>query len=43
MCLPGSYTLTAWHERYGTKERTVIVKPNSKQNISITFAETDRR
>jgi plastocyanin len=40
---PGSYTLTAWHERYSSKERTVIVKPNSKQNISITFTERDRR
>jgi hypothetical protein len=39
---PGSYTLAAWHERYGTKEQTVVVKPNCKQNVSITFTERDR-
>jgi hypothetical protein len=40
---PGSYTLAAWHERYGTKEQTIVVKPNSEQNISIAFTDQDRQ
>jgi plastocyanin len=38
---PGTYTLTAWHERYGAKQQTIVVKPNSDQNISITFTDQD--
>jgi plastocyanin len=40
---PGTYTLTAWHERYGTKEQTVVVMPNSEQNVSITFTDNDHK
>ena len=36
---PGTYTLTAWQEKYGTKEQTIVVKPNSEQTVSLTFAE----
>jgi plastocyanin len=40
---PGTYTLTAWHEKYGTKEQSVVVKPNSEQNASITFMDSDHK
>jgi plastocyanin len=40
---PGTYTLTAWHEKYGTKEQTVVVKPSSEQNVSITFTDSDHK
>jgi plastocyanin len=36
---PGTYTVTAWHERYGSKEQSIVVKPNSEQSISITFTD----
>ena len=34
---PGTYTLTAWQERYGTKEQTVTVAPKSEQTVTFTF------
>jgi plastocyanin len=40
---PGIYTLTAWHERYGSKKQTIVVKPNSEQNLSITFTDQDHQ
>jgi plastocyanin len=40
---PGTYTLTAWHEWYGSKEQPIIVKPNLEQNTSITFTDQDHR
>jgi plastocyanin len=40
---PGSYTLTAWHELYGSKEQTVVVKPKSEENIAITFTDHDAK
>jgi plastocyanin len=39
---PGSYTLVAWHEHYGVKEQPIVVKPNSDQNLAITFTDKDR-
>lgn len=40
---PGSYTLTAWHELYGSKEQAVVVKPKSEENIAITFTDHDAK
>lgn len=38
----GTYTLTAWHEAYGTKKQTVVVQPKQEQTASITFTDKDR-
>jgi hypothetical protein len=34
---PGSYTLTAWHERYGTSEQMIQVTPKAEQKVTITY------
>jgi len=34
---PGTYTVTAWHERYGTREQTVTLGPKGEEKISITY------
>jgi len=34
---PGTYTLVAWHERYGTVERAVKVKDNETVDISFEY------
>lgn len=34
---PGSYTIEAWQERYGTQEQTVTVGPKESKVISFTF------
>jgi hypothetical protein len=34
---PGNYTVTAWHERYGTTEQTVTVAPTGEEKVSITY------
>ncbi len=34
---PGTYTLTAWHERYGTREQTVTLGPNREEKITVTY------
>lgn len=39
---PGTYTLTAWHETFGTKKQTIVVQPHQEQTVSITFKDTDR-
>ena len=39
---PGTYTLTAWHETFGTKKQTVVVQPKQEQKISLTFTDRDR-
>jgi plastocyanin len=39
---PGSYTLTAWHETYGTKKQAITVQPKQEQTVSITFTDKDR-
>lgn len=39
---PGTYTLTAWHEVYGTKKLTVAIQPKQEQTVSITYTDKDR-
>jgi hypothetical protein len=34
---PGTYTLTAWHERYGTAEQSVTVQPKESKSVTLTF------
>lgn len=34
---PGTYTLTAWHERYGTMEQTVVVTTHETTPATFTF------
>jgi plastocyanin len=40
---PGTYTLTAWHELYGTKEQVIMVTPNKQQTVTMTFTDRDSR
>jgi plastocyanin len=35
---PGTYTLEAWHERFGTKTSTVRVDPKGSQTAAFSFA-----
>jgi plastocyanin len=37
---PGTYTVEAWQERYGTQDQTVTVAPKESQEISFTFKAT---
>ncbi len=39
---PGTYTLTAWHETYGTKKQTIVIQPKQEQAVTITFTDKDR-
>ena len=34
---PGTYTLTAWHELYGTSEQTVTIGPKESKSVTFTF------
>lgn len=34
---PGEYTITAWHEKYGTVEQKITVGPKEKKSITFTF------
>ncbi|HEX7704944.1 MAG TPA: carboxypeptidase regulatory-like domain-containing protein [Thermoanaerobaculia bacterium] len=34
---PGSYTLVAWHERYGEQEQQVTVGANEQKDVTFTF------
>jgi Carboxypeptidase regulatory-like domain len=34
---PGSYTLSAWQERYGTMEQQVTLAPKGEQTVTFTF------
>lgn len=34
---PGTYTLVAWHEKYGTQEQPVTVGPNEQKQVMFTF------
>jgi plastocyanin len=34
---PGKYTVTAWHEDYGTKTQDVTISGNETKNIDFTF------
>src|ERR1700739_4796045 len=37
---PGTYTVTAWHELYGTREQNVIIGPKESKNVTLTFKAT---
>ena len=39
---PGTYTLTAWHETFGTKKQSITVQPKQERAASITFTDKDR-
>jgi plastocyanin len=34
---PGTYSLTAWHERYGTTEQSVTVQPKESKSVTLSF------
>lgn len=34
---PGTYTLTAWHETYGSTEQSITVAPQQTQTVDLTF------
>ena len=36
---PGTYTLTTWHEAFGTKKQTIAIQPKQEQKVSITFTD----
>jgi plastocyanin len=38
---PGTYTLIAWHELYGTKAQTITVEEKREQTVSFTFTNRD--
>lgn len=35
---PGTYTIEAWHEKFGTRTATVSIGPNQTETVSFTFA-----
>lgn len=37
---PGTYTLTAWHELYGTADQTVTIGPKESKSVTFTFKAT---
>jgi plastocyanin len=34
---PGTYTLEAWHEKYGTSDQTVTIGPKESKTVSFVF------
>lgn len=34
---PGTYTLTAWHEAYGTQEQTITIGPHESKSVMLSF------
>ena len=34
---PGTYTLVAWHEKYGKQEQQVTVGPKESKSVTFTF------
>ena len=35
---PGTYTIEAWHEKFGTRTQQVTIAPSGKQTIALTFS-----
>ena len=35
---PGTYTIEAWQEKYGTQDQTVTIGPNESKAISFRFS-----
>ena len=34
---PGTYTLEAWHEKFGTRTAQVTIGEQQRQSVSVTF------
>jgi plastocyanin len=34
---PGNYTITAWHEKYGSISQSITLGPNAPQAVTLTF------
>jgi plastocyanin len=34
---PGTYTVTAWHETYGSQDQSVTIGPSESKSVTITF------
>ena len=34
---PGTYTVTAWHESYGSQDQSVTVGPSESKTVTITY------
>ncbi len=34
---PGTYTIEAWHEKYGTSDQTVTIGPKESKAVTFTF------
>jgi len=34
---PGTYTLTAWHEDYGTQEQNITIGPKESKSVNLSF------
>jgi hypothetical protein len=34
---PGTYTISAWHEKFGTISETIIVGPNGAKPIELAY------
>lgn len=37
---PGKYTVTAWHETYGTQSKEIIVSPGESKDLNFVFKVT---
>lgn len=38
----GTYTIEAWHEKFGTKTATVTVAPDKTANVDVSYSADDR-
>jgi len=38
---PGTYTIEAWHERFGTQDVNVTIRPQEAKSISFTFKSSE--
>jgi hypothetical protein len=34
---PGKYTVTAWHEAYGTQTQEIVINGNEKKTLDFVF------
>jgi hypothetical protein len=34
---PGKYTVTAWHETYGTQSKEITVSPGESEELNFVF------
>lgn len=40
---PGTYTLVAWQEYYGTTQQTITISPKQEQKVDLTFKASEGR